>query len=61
MPKKLCDELQISVKQPLGIFPKPTAFLQPSERTFDDPTLWKPPPTRPLCAAQWHRVRLGGR
>lgn len=31
--------MQAGVKQPFGIFPESATFLQPSERTFDDPTL----------------------
>jgi len=33
------DELKARVEQTLGIFPKPSAFLQPGERPLDDPTL----------------------
>lgn len=38
-PKTSCDELRAGVGQTLGVFPKPAAFLQPSERAFDDPVL----------------------
>jgi hypothetical protein len=33
------DELQAGIEQALGIFPKPSAFLQQGERSFDDPAL----------------------
>jgi hypothetical protein len=33
------NELQAGIKQALGIFSKPLAFLQSGERSFDDPAL----------------------
>jgi hypothetical protein len=39
--KSQIDELQAGIEQALGIFPKPSAFLQPGKGPLNNSALWQ--------------------